>query len=168
MFKPITTIAIGLLTSANILAADIARADKNFLEAAAQAGHTEVQASKLAQTKTANPRVKSFAETMVKDHTSVGADLDQLAASKNVKVPTGPSISQTARLKLMSTYNGEKFDKHYVKDIGVDAHEDTVELFRKAAKVAKDPDVKAFAEKTLPGLEHHLEMARALAADTKK
>lgn len=164
--KTAAIVAIGMLMSSNLFAADLARGDKNFLEAAAHAGHTEVEGSKLAQTKAASGDVKSFADTMVKDHTKVGEELDQLAASKNVKVPKEPSITQKAKLKILGAYNGANFDKHYAKEIGVSAHEDTVKLFQKAVKEAKDPDVKAFAEKTLPGLEHHLEMARKLASTT--
>jgi putative membrane protein len=170
MWKPPLKIAAlvvgGMLISGSSLAADLARGDRNFLEAAAHAGHTEVEASKLAQTKAVASDVKSFADTMIKDHTKVGEELDQLAASKNVKVPTEPSLTQKAKLKMLGTYDGANFDKHYAKDIGVDAHEDTVKLFSKAVKEAKDPDVKAFAEKTLPGLTHHLEMAKKLAAQT--
>jgi putative membrane protein len=164
--KTAAIVTMGMLMSSSLFAADIARGDKNFLEAAAHAGHTEVEGSKLAQTKAASGDVKKFAETMIKDHTKVGDELDQLAASKNVKVPTEPSLTQKAKLKMLGAYDGANFDKHYAREIGVSAHEDTVKLFRKAVKEAKDPDVKAFAEKTLPGLEHHLEMARTLASTT--
>jgi putative membrane protein len=46
--------------------------------------------------------------------------------------------------------------------MGVTAHEDTVKLFQKASADAKDPEVKAFATKTLPKLQHHLQMAQDL------
>jgi putative membrane protein len=159
-------VAIGMMTSASIFAASLSHGDKKFLEAAAHAGHTEIEASKLAQNKSSSSDVKSFADEMIKDHTKVGDELDQLAASKDVKVPTEPSLTQKAKLKMLSAYSGANFDKHYAKEIGVSAHEDTVKLFRKASKDAKDPDVKAFAEKTLPGLEHHLEKAKALESAT--
>ena len=160
-------VAIGMMTSASLFAATLSHGDKKFLEEAAHAGHTEIDGSKLAQNKSSNSDVKSFADEMIKDHTRVGDELDQLAASKDVKVPTEPSLTQKAKLKLLSEYSGANFDKHYAKEIGVSAHEDTVKLFRKAVKDAKDPDVKAFAEKTLPGLEHHLEMARTLASSVE-
>jgi putative membrane protein len=161
-------VAIGMMTSASLFAATLSHGDKKFLDAAAHAGHTEIEGSKLAQSKSSNSDVKSFADEMIKDHTRVGDELDQLAASKDVKVPTEPSLTQKAKLEMLDAYSGANFDKHYAKEIGVSAHEDTVKLFRKASKEAKDPDVKAFAEKTLPGLEHHLEMAKKLALATPK
>lgn len=164
--KFVPVVAVGILLSASVLAAPLASEDRGFLEAAAHAGHTEIEASKLAQTKSSNSEVKSFAETIITDHTKVGNELDQLAASKNVKVPIEPSLTQKAKIKMLGAYTDGNFDKHYVRQIGVDAHEDAVKLFRKASKEAKDPEVKAFAEKNLPGLEHHLEMAKTLASKT--
>lgn len=48
--------------------------------------------------------------------------------------------------------------------MGLAAHRDTIDLFRKAAKEARDPDVRAFAAKTLPALQGHLDMAHKLPA----
>jgi putative membrane protein len=39
-----------------------------------------------------------------------------------------------------------------------------VELFKKYASNGDDPDVKQFAEKTLPTIEHHLDEAKKLPA----
>jgi putative membrane protein len=44
----------------------------------------------------------------------------------------------------------------------VSDHKDAVKAFEKAANEATDPEVKAFASKTLPTLKHHLSMAEAL------
>jgi putative membrane protein len=41
-------------------------------------------------------------------------------------------------------------------------HEKAVALFRKEAAAAGDSAIKAFAAKTLPTIESHLEMAKAL------
>jgi putative membrane protein len=157
----------GLLAGSAAFAADVSHADKEFMEKAAQAGHTEIEASQLAQSKASAADVKSFASTMIQDHTKAGDELTQLAASKNVKVPNEPSITQRAKIKLLSATSGANFDKRYANEIGVSAHQDTVALFQKEAANGKDPDVKAFATKTLPTLNHHLEMAKALQASTQ-
>lgn len=41
-------------------------------------------------------------------------------------------------------------------------HEDAVDLFTKAAKKSDDAEVQAFAAKTLPKLQHHLDQAKAI------
>jgi putative membrane protein len=66
----------------------------------------------------------------------------------------------------MQTLDGASFDRSYASSMGVSAHEETIALFRKEAQQGKDPDVKAFATKTLPTLEHHLKMSKDLKAKT--
>ncbi len=153
-----------LTTTIALLAAApaYARSDAAFMKDAAHAGAAEIEASRLATTKAKSAEVKSFAETMVADHTKVAEELQALATSKNVKLPDGPSITQKTELKLINAGDDDKFDARYAKTFGVKAHESTIKLFEEAAKNAKDADVRAWAEKTLPGLRHHLEMAQAL------
>lgn len=87
--------------------------------------------------------------------------------TKGVDLPGGPSLVQKGRLKLLSTSTDYSFDKRYAHSTGVVAHEDTMALFRKTSSDARDPEVKAFAIKTLPALEHHLQMARELPGAAK-
>lgn len=135
--------------------------DKDFLEKAAHAGFTEVEGSKLAQEKASDPEVKAFAEQMIQEHTKANEELAALAKQKGYTPPTDPSLVQSAKLKVLGMTD-DSFDRNYMGQIGVSAHEDAIELFRDAAEKAKDPDIKAFAQKMLPSLEKHLEMARAL------
>ncbi|WP_233233289.1 DUF4142 domain-containing protein [Bordetella sp. LUAb4] len=145
----------------------LASADKSFLEDAAQGGNTEIAGSKLALEKSKNADVKAFATQMIKDHTAVGEELAALARSKGYTPPTEPSLMQKGELKALDVTD-DSFDSMYARRIGVAAHESTVELFEKAAKDAKDPEIKAFAQKTLPSLQSHLEMAKALQAKVTK
>lgn len=140
----------------------MARSDEAFMKQAAQNGHAEIEASKLAQQKAKRADVKAFAEAMVNDHTKVDGELKQLAASKKVELPTEPSLKQKGELKMIDVGDADKFDQRYTKAFGVKAHQETIKLFEEAAAKASDPEVKAFAQKTLPSLKHHLEMARAL------
>lgn len=140
----------------------LVRADRGFLENAAQGGLAEVEGSKLAEQKASSADVKSFAARMIKDHTMVNEELTKLASSKGYTPPKEPSVVQRTELKALSALDGERFDKMYASRIGVAAHENTVKLFQEAAKNAKDPDIKAFAAKHVPDLEQHLQMARDL------
>jgi putative membrane protein len=142
------------------------RSDASFLRQAAENGHAEVEGSKLAVQKAADPKVKAFAQQMIDDHTKAGTELKALADAKGVKVSDEPSLAQKASLKVLASHEGAKFDKAYAESLGVKAHQDTVKLFKKAANDAKDADIKAFAAKTLPTLEHHLKMAQDLKVAT--
>jgi len=44
-------------------------------------------------------------------------------------------------------------------------HQEAVDLFDEEAKSGQDPALKAFAAQTLPTLEHHLAMAKALTGE---
>lgn len=142
--------------------AQLARADRGFLEQAAQNGHAELEASRLAVQKATDPQVKRFAQTMVDEHTRMGQELQTLARSKGVQVPNEPSMMQRAKLKLLSGADGGDFTSRYVDSFGLSAHEETIKLFEEAARDARDPEVKAFASRGLPGLQRHLTMAREL------
>jgi putative membrane protein len=154
-------------------AGKLSHKDSAFLKQAAENGHAEVENSKLALQKSGNAEVKSFAQQMVDDHTKAGQELAALAAAKGVDLPKDPSVMQKGKMKMLSARDGTSFDRHYAESVGVEAHRDTVKLFEKASREADNADIKAFATKTLPTLQHHLQAAEALqmatrAADGKK
>lgn len=136
--------------------------DRTFLSKAADAGSTEIAASKIAQGKSANADVKKFADSMVTDHSKVADELKQLASSKQIDVSDQPGARHKSELTKLNTLAGKQFDQEYVAKIGVAAHKDAVKLFTDASQKATDPEIKAFAAKTLPALQHHLDMANTL------
>ena len=142
--------------------------DKQVLSKAADAGSTEIAASKLAQSKSSNGDVKQFADAMVTQHTQVADELKQLASSKQIAVSDAPGARHKAQLDKLGRLEGRQFDTEYAASIGVAAHKDAVKLFTDASQKASDPDIKAFAVKTLPALQHHLDMANALHAALAK
>lgn len=151
-----------LALSASVFAQALARDDSNFMQQAAQNSHAEVESGKLAQSKSANPQVKSFANRMVEDHARANDELAKLATAKGVDLPREASVLQRTKLKAMSALEGTSFDRQYADEMGVQAHQETIELFKKAASGAQDPELKSFATKTLPTLQQHLDMARQL------
>ncbi|PLY45825.1 DUF305 domain-containing protein [Janthinobacterium sp. ROICE36] len=142
--------------------------DKQFLSKAADAGSTEIAASKVAQSKSSNPEVKKFADAMVTDHAKVAGELKQLASGKQIEVSDQPGARHKLQIDKLSRLEGKQFDAQYAASIGVAAHKEAVKLFTDASRMASDPDIKAFATKNLPALQHHLDMANALQAALAK
>lgn len=140
--------------------------DKSFLKDAAEGGNAEVEGSKVAVAQSSSADVKTFAQEMIDDHGKAGTELKGLAEQKGVKVSDTPSITKKTEIKVLSERKGSSFDQHYADSIGVKAHQDTIKLFQKEVDKGSDPDVKAWASKTLPALQHHLEMAQSLKAKT--
>jgi len=136
----------------------MAHHDKAFFEKAAKSGLKEVAVSQAVMGKLSNQAVRDFANMMVTDHTAANTELMALAARKGVMLPD--ESKKDAKLTEKWSEKGGNVDKKYVKEM-LDDHEDAVELFKKASK-SDDPDVAAFAQKTLPTLEHHWNMAKDL------
>jgi putative membrane protein len=161
----VLALALGVGAQAQT-SAKLSGQDKSFLKDAAEGGNAEVEGSKVAVTQSSSADVKTFAQEMIDDHGKAGIELKGLAEQKGVKVSDTPSITKKTEIKVLSERKGSSFDQHYADSIGVKAHQDTIKLFQKEVDKGSDPDVKAWASKTLPALQHHLEMAQSLKAKT--
>ena len=65
----------------------------------------------------------------------------------------------------MKDLKGSTFDSAYIKHAVAD-HETDVKEYQKAKKTAKNPELVAYIDKTLPIIEGHLKMAKELAKNT--
>src|SRR5262249_14530131 len=133
----------------------------SFVKDAVQGSMDEVKMGELAE-QHGSDRVKTFARRMIDDHSKAERTLQTLASRKNLTTPTDISITQKAGNQLLSTKSGDSFDKSYVSTMLKD-HKNDIQAFEKEATSGTDPDVKAFAQKTLPTLQEHLRMADELA-----
>jgi putative membrane protein len=125
-----------------------------------------VELGRLASQKAQDAEVKSFAQMMVADHGKANAELQTVAAKKQVAMPTAPAPDQQATMSQLQGLSGAAFDKAYV-DTMVAAHEKDVALFERQAASDADPDAKAFAAKTLPTLKKHLEAIKGIQSKLK-
>lgn len=141
--------------------------DKEFVTKAAQGGLLEVDLGREVATKGNSPEVRAFGHRMVSDHSKSNEELKQLAAKKGVTLPMELDKDHKEKLDKLSKLSGDKLDKEYADDM-VDDHEDDVKEFRKAASDLKDPELRAWAAKTLPTLEQHLNLARTIDAKMKR
>ncbi|CAH0133474.1 hypothetical protein SRABI70_00107 [Pseudomonas sp. Bi70] len=138
----------------------------DFAEEASAKGIAEIETSKLALEKGSHAEVKKFAQTMIDDHTRANDELKALAKQKNLEVSNDAELMSKAKAMILQVRDGENFDKAYANNQVV-AHEQAIELYQKAA-AADDTEVSAWAKKTLPKLEHHLQMAKELQSKTRQ
>lgn len=140
--------------------ARLERADRRFVERAAEGGMAEVALAQVARERATDPQVKAFAQRMAEDHGQANQALAQLAGTKGVELPAEPPRGARRDVERMGAMKpGPDFDRAYMKHM-VDDHKKTVTEFGKASREARDPEVKAFAAKQLPTLENHLELAQ--------
>ena len=164
-----TAIVLGLLISAGGAIAQGAsqqggaqsRADRKFVEDAAMSGAAEVQLSQIAQKNATSAQVKQFADHMVQDHEKANSELQQIASAKGMQVPADAGSMHEKMAEKLSKVTGPDFDKQYMSGMLAD-HKKVVALFQKEAKSGTDPELKAYADKTLPTLQGHLQMAQSM------
>ena len=135
--------------------------DSKFVLEAAEGGQMEVELGQLAQQKASSDAVKRFGQRMVTDHGKAGQELAQLAASKGVELSKQPSRKTQMEKDRLSKASGSAFDREYVKMMVKD-HEQDVAAFKRESQQAQDPDLKAWAAKTLPTLEDHLKSIKQI------
>lgn len=140
--------------------ASLAASDQKFFKKAAIGGMSEVAAGQLASQQGTDPGVKTFGQQMVTDHQKANDELKMLAQRKGVTLPADPDAMHQKALDNLKSKQGKAFDTAYARQ-EVKDHNDTISLFQAAAK-STDPDISAFAQKTLPTLQHHLGMAKDL------
>lgn len=140
--------------------------DRDFLMDAAIGGLMEVELGQLAAQKGASDAVKQFGQRMVDDHSKANTELMTLATSKGLTLPTAIDDKHRERVTKLSAMSGADFDRAYSKMMLKD-HEKDVSEFEKQSMKATDPDVKAFASKTLPTLQEHLTLVRALPGNER-
>ena len=135
-----------------------------FLVNAAEGGLFEIEASRIAILKGGSPAVRRFAEATLRDRIAVDTDLQQLAASVGVALPSQMSVDLRARLGVLAELTGNDFDLAYARNVGVLAQQETLAQFERAAD-RNGARVQRFAAEQIPGLRKHLEWARQLASE---
>lgn len=135
---------------------------QEFFDKAASSNKFEVESGRLATQKASNPQLKAFGQKMVVDHTQANQELQSLASRKGIALPQAMSDDHQKKLdKLRALGPGKDFDQEY-RDLMIDNHGKSVSLFEDIAKDAEDPEVKGFAAKMLPTIQHHEHQAKAL------
>jgi predicted outer membrane protein len=141
-------------------------ADAKRLRDLALANLAEIEAGKLAVTKASDADVKKFAQKMVDDHGKQLQELQSLAQSRNVQLPTAPDAKHQREMKKLQDLSGADFDRAYMR-AQIKDHRDAHKLAESTAKRGKDPEVKAAAEKAAPEIQDHLKMAQQISGQKK-
>jgi putative membrane protein len=163
----ISLVTVSLLAVSGPAAAQLQvvnNADRAFINKAATDGAAEVELGRLATLRAARPSVRSFGERMVIDHGRSNAELAALAQSKGLALPTLLEPSQQVMRDRLNSLTGADFDRAYMSEMVRD-HTEDIAVFERAAEVSADPDIKAWAARSLPMLRDHLALARQVNSE---
>lgn len=135
--------------------------DVKFVKEQAAAGMAEVKVAELAVQKASRADVKAFAEMLVADHTKANSELAALAKQKGVDTSASVDPDSAKKFQTLEGYSGADFDKQFLQEMDSD-HKHCISAFEDAAKDARDGDLKAWVNKTLPTLKAHHDRVKAL------
>jgi putative membrane protein len=136
--------------------------DSLFAAAAASGGLAEVSISEVGLQRATDPELKRFSQQMIDEHTRVNQELITLAAQKRIPLPRTMDARAQFCAESLAGLTGEEFDRCYAKAQLI-AHMDSVAAFEAEAERGLDPNIKAFAAKTLPHVKDHLKTIKPIA-----
>ncbi|XYJ10111.1 DUF4142 domain-containing protein [Telluria sp. B2] len=143
--------------------ANVSKADRKGIMDMAMVNMAEIEMGKLAQSKSQNPEVKTYAQQMIDDHTKALQEVQTVAQAKGVTLPTELDAKHKAMSAKLEKLSGDAFDREYMKVGGVASHKEAHKLLQKNQKSAKDAEVKGLATKMLPTVEQHLKAAQQMS-----
>jgi putative membrane protein len=123
-------------------------ADRSFLMQAAKDGMKEVHMGQMAAQQGQSDDVKKLGRMIAADHQKANQQLMAIAAKKGVK----PDTKHDMR---MSKRDMKNFDQAWI-GMMINDHQKDIGLYQRQAQQGADPDLKAYAKKTLPVLQKHL------------
>jgi putative membrane protein len=167
-------IAAALVLTASATAAQTGTPnDAQIAAIVVTANEVDIDAGKLAESKSSSKEIKAFAQRMVTDHTGVNKSATELVTRLKVK-PEENSTSTSLKkggqetLTRLKALKGSEFDRAYV-DNEVTYHQTVLDAVDKTLiPSAKNEELKALLIKVRPAFVDHLEHAKHLQASLRK
>jgi len=140
---------------------DLSGGDLQFLTSAAQQGLLQATLGVLAADHASSSEVKEFGQNLAKHHAAQNERIKLLAIKKGVTLPSGLTPRQNKTADSLSKLEGLKFDKAYLEEV-VSDQQDYIAVFEEGT-LSRDPEIKAFATTSLPGLKQNLALVKKMA-----
>jgi len=159
--KADSTNQANLDTALNRNAVVIDEKSSEFLVRVANSGMAEAAITGAAQDNAVYADVKSLAAMLYHDHSALNEQVKALAGQKNVVLPAVMSEEKQKEVDALQKNTGKNFDREFISAM-IKNHEAGIELCSNAMLDTKDPEVRSFADKTLPTLRAHLDSAKTI------
>ena len=139
------------------------REERRFLRQAAAQSRFELDASKMAFTKSGNNAVRSLAASLINHHNVIGLELAHLLNARGMALPMIEN-NQRKALNQLAKASGGKFDSLYMQQVGL-AQAAVARDYEKAGVAIREPQINGWILKTLPTTRYHQMLAeRAMPA----
>ncbi|MCW8278616.1 DUF4142 domain-containing protein [Pseudomonas sp. PCH199] len=140
-----------------------AQTPTEFINDASAKEVAEIEASRLAHQKSESKEVKDYTIVVINDRTTANQRLAKIARQLDLPVAPREEVVDKAKALMPEVMEGASFDEAYAAS-QVKTTEEAIEQLEQTAQTTDVPQIKAFAEETLPKLQNHLQMAKALQA----
>jgi putative membrane protein len=137
-----------------------------FVSNASQSDMYEIEAAKLAQTRSKNADVKAFAKMLVTEHTAMMNEMKPLVTAAGQTPADKLDERRQGFIDNLKQATDANFDKTYI-DQQVAAHGEALTLMQGYADGGSDAGLKAGAAKAVPKVQAHLDKAKAIQAGLK-
>jgi putative membrane protein len=118
----------------------------------------EIRISEGAETLSTNVEVQKLGAKLADAHTVLNERIEEMAKRKSITLPPGLSEDQIKNADVIKEKVGYDFNLAYAQEI-YDNHKTAVDEYKKVIEKAADPEIKEWAESTLPEIENHLSIA---------
>ncbi|MEX3775979.1 DUF4142 domain-containing protein [Pseudomonas sp. MYb118] len=140
-----------------------AQTPTEFINDASAQGMADIETSRMAHQKSESREVKDYTIVVINDRTTANQHLAKIAKQLDLPVAPREEVVDKAKALMPEVKEGDTFDQAYAAS-QVQTTEQAIEQLQQQAQTTDIPEIKAYAEETLPKLQNHLQMARALQA----
>ncbi|MGE8176610.1 DUF4142 domain-containing protein [Pseudomonas fluorescens] len=144
----------------------LAQSPTDFINDTSLKGMADIEASRLAHQKTESKEVKDYAIVVINDRTTANQHLAKIAKKLDLPIAPREEVASKAKALIPEVKEGSSFDVAYAAS-QVQTTQEAIEQLKQEAQTTEVPEIKAFAAETLPKLENHLKMAKALQANSQ-
>jgi putative membrane protein len=162
--KPASAQTNGAAEAASNAASALSPVDANFVAQANLGAPFQIASGRIAEKKAATAEIRDYAHLMVVSHVPVVDGLNSILQRKRIVAPPETLLQRAydSMIASLKSDAGAPFDRDYVEG-QVDYQKGNAALFRYEIQNGADPDLKEFAQRTLPKIEDHLQRALKLA-----
>jgi putative membrane protein len=137
-------------------------ADVPFISTVIAADSAEMRMARLAQERTSDAQVRTFAQRMLSEHGEMDREWRALGTRSGQQVFLEVNPRQQQQVARLEALRGAEFDRAYAS-VMVQNHQENLNTFQNKGRSAQSAEVRQLVNRGLPALQEHLRLAKDLS-----
>jgi putative membrane protein len=130
-----------------------------YVQIAASSDMYEIRSSQIAASRAQNAAMRSFADMMIRDHSSMTQQLSAAASASGMSLSGSMLPMHAEMVARLEARTGADFDREYARQQRL-AHEQALALHSNYAARGDTPALRSVAAAAVPVVTQHLNMVR--------